>query len=370
MQKIKTVSSFFETVILQFNNISEALLYHLNLYCSSTCIFCYIWLYIVLSFECISFQDSGQRYSTASLDIVTADAFSVILDFLYSGRLALNRSNVIEVMSAASYLQMTDLVNFCKEYIRSSLEICNKEKERNAEKENQTEDGGMGPADSGTPAATISSGAGVAEPHSQVSEADRGTGLGPESVTSGRTPLSIVVNTPPGSSREMDSSYPSREEFASGSNGQKGHIDQTNLSSSSSSALTPELVNPKIEYDPDEELMESPDTKVMESYPGPSLHNSHHSRLLPPSLSQCNERSSLGYSPSFNARLMDVLARAEGPTPLGDRVGQRFTQGLGSSTGGSRMDESLGFVGSSIMEIQSDWLGEDTGKLQNKSKDI
>uniref|UniRef100_A0A3Q0R371 Zinc finger and BTB domain containing 8B n=1 Tax=Amphilophus citrinellus TaxID=61819 RepID=A0A3Q0R371_AMPCI len=297
-------------------------------------------------------QDSGQRYSTASLDIVTADAFSIILDFLYSGRLALNRSNVIEVMSAASYLQMTDLVNFCKEYIRSSLEICSKEKERNAEKENQTVDGGMGPADSGTPAATISSGAGVAEPHSQVSEADRGSGLGPESVTSGRTPLSIVVNTPPGSSRDMDRSE-----------GQKGHIDQTNLSSSSSSALTPELVNPKIEYDPDEELMESPDTKVMESYPGPALHNTHHSRLLPPSPSQCNERSSLGYSPSFNARLMDVLARGEGPTPLGDRVGQRFTQGLSSSTGGSRMDEGLGFVGSSIMEIQSDWLGEDAVKL-------
>uniref|UniRef100_A0A3Q0R679 Zinc finger and BTB domain containing 8B n=1 Tax=Amphilophus citrinellus TaxID=61819 RepID=A0A3Q0R679_AMPCI len=231
-------------------NVLGALLHFLNFYFSGICIFCYIWLKM----------DSGQRYSTASLDIVTADAFSIILDFLYSGRLALNRSNVIEVMSAASYLQMTDLVNFCKEYIRSSLEICSKEKERNAEKENQTE-------------------------------------------------------------------------FASGSEGQKGHIDQTNLSSSSSSALTPELVNPKIEYDPDEELMESPDTKVMESYPGPALHNTHHSRLLPPSPSQCNERSSLGYSPSFNARLMDVLARGEGPTPLGDRVGQRFTQGLSSSTG-------------------------------------
>ncbi|XP_026012318.1 zinc finger and BTB domain-containing protein 8B [Astatotilapia calliptera] len=307
-------------------------------------------------------QDSGQRYSTASLDIVTADAFSVILDFLYSGRLALNRSNVIEVMSAASYLQMTDLVNFCKEYIRSSLEICSKEKERNTEKENQTEDGGMGPADSGTPSATISSGAGVAEPHSQVSEADRGSGLGQESVTSGRTPLSIVVTTTPGATRDMDTSYPSREEFAPGSEGQKGHMDQTNLSSSSSSALTPELVNPKIEYDPDEELMESPDTKVITSYPEPPLHNTHHSRLLPPSPSPSNERSPLGYSSSFNARqLMEALARGEGPNSLGDRVGQRFTQGLGSSTGGSRLDEGLGFVGSSIMEIQSDWLGEDTG---------
>ncbi|XP_028255156.1 zinc finger and BTB domain-containing protein 8B isoform X2 [Parambassis ranga] len=305
-------------------------------------------------------QDNGQRYSTASLDIVTADAFSIILDFLYSGRLALHRNNVIEVMSAASYLQMTDLVNFCKRYIRSSLEICSKDKEENTEKQNQTEDGA---ADSGTPAVPISSGAGAAEPHSQVREADRGQSSVPGSVTSAKTSLSISVTTPPGPSRDMDSTYPSREEYASGTEGQKGHMDQTNLSSSSSSALTPELVNPKIEYDPDEELMEPSDTKDLASYPGPSLHTAHHGRLLPPSPSPTNERTSLGYSPSFNNRqLMDMLSKGEASNSLVDRVGQRFTQGLGgSNTGGSRMDEGLGFVGSSIMEIQSDWLGEDTG---------
>ncbi|NXQ28760.1 ZBT8B protein, partial [Alaudala cheleensis] len=70
-------------------------------------------------------QDSG-RHSTASLDIVTSEAFSIILDFLYSGKLDLCGDNVIEVMSAASYLQMTDVVNFCKTYIRSSLDICRK----------------------------------------------------------------------------------------------------------------------------------------------------------------------------------------------------------------------------------------------------
>ncbi|XP_008330281.1 zinc finger and BTB domain-containing protein 8B [Cynoglossus semilaevis] len=300
-------------------------------------------------------QDSGQRYSTASLDIVTADAFSIILDFLYSGRLALNRSNVIEVMSAASYLQMTDLVNFCKEYIRSSLEICNKDKERNGEKKEQTQNGGMCPADSGTAAAAVTSGEETTEPHSEVAEAERGAGLGTESVTSPRTPLSIPVNTSPGTSRDMDSDYHSREEFTAGSETQKGHMDQTNLSSSSSSALTPELVNPKIEYDHDEELMASPDTKELSTFhPGTALHNPHHNRLLP------SMHPSLGYSSSFNARqVMELLARGEGP--LGERAGQRFSQGLGNSTGGVRMDESLAFVGSSIMEIQTDWLGEDAG---------
>ncbi|XP_056288383.1 zinc finger and BTB domain-containing protein 8B [Pseudoliparis swirei] len=292
-------------------------------------------------------QDSGQRSSTASLDIVTADAFSIILDFLYSGRLALNRSNVIEVMSAGSYLQMTDLVNFCKGYIRSSLEICNKEKERKMET-----DGGTGPADSGTRAATVACGAAAVEPHSQAAGAEGGSRLSPKA----RTPSAVPVATTLSSNRDVDSDYHSREEFISGSEGQKGHMDQTNLSSSSSSALTPELVNPKIEYDPDEELTESPDTKDLASYPGTSLRNPHPGRLLPPSPS--NERSPLGYSPSFNARqLMDILSRSEGPSP----PGQRFNQGQGSSTGEGRMDDGLGFVGSSIMEIQSDWLGEETG---------
>lgn len=292
-------------------------------------------------------QDSGQRHSTASLDIVTADAFSIILDFLYSGRLDLNRNNVIEVMSAASYLQMTDLVNFCKGYISSSLEICTKDKERNAGRENQPKDGEVGPADSGSPAVANSSGTVASESQSQVAEADRGPG---RSETSVRTPLSFSANSPPGTSREVDSNFHSREDFSTVTDGQKGHIDQINLSSSSSSALTPELVNPKIEYD--EELNESPGTKIIASYTGPPVFN--HNRLLPPSPS--NEHSS--YSPPFNARqLLEMLSRAEGPGPIVKREGQ----GLDGSTGGSRMDEGLGFVGSTMMETQNDWLGEDTG---------
>lgn len=265
-------------------------------------------------------------------------------------------------MSAASYLQMTDLVNLCKDYIHSSLEICSKEKEMTTAKETRVQEGAMGPADSGTPAVTVPSDAGDAETLSQTAEGDRGSGLASESMTSTRTPLTVTVTSPPGSSRDADSAYSSREGFASGIEGQKRHLDQQNLSSSSSSALTPELVNPKIEYDPDEGLMESPDNKLLTPYQGPSPHNTHHGRLLPSSPSHSNERSLAGYSSSFNARqLMEMLSRAEGPAALGDRATQRFTQALGSGAAGSRMEETLGFVGSSIMEIQTDWLGEDTG---------
>lgn len=314
----------------------------------------------MLTYFSVIFQDSGQRCSTASLDIVTADAFSIILDYLYSGRLALNRTNVIEVMSAASYLQMTDLVNFCKEYIRSSLEICNKEKERKRVKDNQAQDRTVGP-DSGTADTNISNGAEAGEPHSQVAEAERGSRLLLESETSGRTPLPVPVTTTPGKSRNTDSDYHSKKEFDSGGGGQERQVDQTNHASSSP-ALTPELVNPKIEYDPDDELIQSPDNKDLALYPAPALSNSIHSRLLPSSPSPTNERSPLGYSPSFNSarQLMEIVSRSEGPSLLMDRLGHRFNHNLINSTGG-RMDESVGLVGSSMLEIQSDWLGEDTG---------
>lgn len=292
---------------------------------------------------------------------MTADAFSIILDFLYSGRLALSRDNVIEVMSAASYLQMTDLVSFCKGYIRSSLEICNREKEK--EKDSTEKGGGEGPADSGTPALPPSGTSGVGESHSQVTEADRGPSLGRDLMASASIPSSVPLATPPGPSRDTESDCSSRGDFPSVSGGQNGHIDQTNPSSSSSSGLTLDLVNPKIEYDPDEELEGSPDTKDLALYPGPPLQHPHHSRLLPPSPSRSNERAFLGYG-SFNARqFMEVLARGGGSSPLRDRgeQSQLFPHGLGPGAGGGRVDEGLGLGGSSIMEIQTDWFGEETG---------
>lgn len=263
-------------------------------------------------------------------------------------------------MSAASYLQMTDLVNFCKEYIRSSLEICNKEKENISKKDNQAQDRGAGP-DSGTAAASVSGGPEAAEPHSQVAEAETGSGLHLDSQTSDRTASPVPVTTTPCKGRNIDSDYRPKKEFDSGGAGQECQLDQTNHASSSS-ALTPELVNPKIEYDPDEELIQSPDTKDVALYPAPALNNSIHNRLLPSSPIPSYERSPLGYSSSFNnaRQLMEMVSRSEGPNLLMDRLGHRFNHSFINSAGG-RMDESVGFVGSSMLEIQSDWLGEDTG---------
>ncbi|XP_064180037.1 zinc finger and BTB domain-containing protein 8A [Anguilla rostrata] len=67
------------------------------------------------------------RPASASFDVFSPDVFAVILDFVYSGRLGLTSDNVIEVMSAASYLQMNDVISFCKGFIKSSLDISAKE---------------------------------------------------------------------------------------------------------------------------------------------------------------------------------------------------------------------------------------------------
>nr|XP_014426211.2 zinc finger and BTB domain-containing protein 8A-like [Pelodiscus sinensis] len=67
--------------------------------------------------------------TTATFEVFSPATFTVILDFVYSGKLSLTGQNVIEVMSAASYLQMTDFLSMCKTFIKSSLEINEKEEE-------------------------------------------------------------------------------------------------------------------------------------------------------------------------------------------------------------------------------------------------
>lgn len=68
--------------------------------------------------------------TTATFQAFSPDTFTVILDFVYSGKLSLSGQNVIEVMSAASFLQMTDVISVCKTFIKSSLDISEKEKDR------------------------------------------------------------------------------------------------------------------------------------------------------------------------------------------------------------------------------------------------
>ncbi|CAH2302993.1 zinc finger and BTB domain-containing 46 isoform X2 [Pelobates cultripes] len=68
-------------------------------------------------------QKSSDQTTVTQLDIVTAQGFKAIIDFMYSAHLALTSKNVIEVMSAASYLQMTDIVQACHSFIKAALEI-------------------------------------------------------------------------------------------------------------------------------------------------------------------------------------------------------------------------------------------------------
>ncbi|KFV75072.1 Zinc finger and BTB domain-containing protein 8A [Dryobates pubescens] len=67
--------------------------------------------------------------TVVTFEVFSPETFMVILDFVYSGVLSLTGQNVIEVISAASYLQMTDILHVCKTFIKSSLDINEKEKD-------------------------------------------------------------------------------------------------------------------------------------------------------------------------------------------------------------------------------------------------
>ncbi|XP_053289861.1 zinc finger and BTB domain-containing protein 8A [Pleuronectes platessa] len=66
---------------------------------------------------------------SATFDVFSPETFTVILDFIYSGQLDLSSHNVIEVMSAASYLQMNKVISYCKNFIKSSLDISMKDED-------------------------------------------------------------------------------------------------------------------------------------------------------------------------------------------------------------------------------------------------
>ncbi|KAJ3613494.1 hypothetical protein NHX12_019743 [Muraenolepis orangiensis] len=74
-------------------------------------------------------RDRHPGLSDATFDAFSPDTFALILDFIYSGQLSLSRHNAIEVMSAASYLQMNGVIGYCKTFIKSLLEITVKEGE-------------------------------------------------------------------------------------------------------------------------------------------------------------------------------------------------------------------------------------------------
>lgn len=57
------------------------------------------------------------------LDIVIVQGFKVIIDFMYFVYLVFISRNVIEVMFVVSFLQMTDIVQVCYDFIKAALDI-------------------------------------------------------------------------------------------------------------------------------------------------------------------------------------------------------------------------------------------------------
>lgn len=72
---------------------------------------------------CLTKNETQDQTTVTHLDVAAVQGFSVILDFLYSGNLLLTSQNAIEVMSVASYLQMTEVVQSCRAFIKDALNI-------------------------------------------------------------------------------------------------------------------------------------------------------------------------------------------------------------------------------------------------------
>lgn len=261
-------------------------------------------------------QDSG-RHSTASLDIVTSEAFSIILDFLYSGKLDLCGENVIEVMSAASYLQMTDVVNFCKTYIRSSLDICRKIEREAA----------FYQADSRSPTSSARQG---------PSCGAKAQGSASASSLQDKEGVPDCPQGPPPCG-DCSSFHPHLDLLARDPAGRESPDD--------TGSLAPKAIEPKVEFDVDEvEVGER-----LQQYPTPLTIEQMEEGL------HRGQAMDLACSSYHMKQVLEALLR-NSASQRKDEVVHPFVRGFEGRS------EDAGLPMSSMMDIHSDWYGEDTGK--------
>ncbi|XP_004372049.1 zinc finger and BTB domain-containing protein 8B [Trichechus manatus latirostris] len=272
-------------------------------------------------------QDSG-RHSTASLDIVTSDAFSTILDFLYSGKLDLCGENVIEVMSAASYLQMNDVVNFCKTYIRSSLDIC-----RKMEKE------------AAVAAAMAAAAAAAAAAAHQV---DSG------SPSSGREVTFYGTKSLVSSPAEGEDNVDCPRESPCGDCGGCHPLElvakdnQGGGSTDSNLPILSKRIEPKVEFDADEVEVEV--GEQLQQYATP-LSLAQMEEGLP-----SGQAVDLAYSNYHVKQFLEALLR-NSAVQSKDDADHHFSPTL------EARPDCVGVAMSSMMDVQTDWYGEDSGDV-------
>ncbi|CAH1265221.1 MYNN [Branchiostoma lanceolatum] len=66
-------------------------------------------------------------HKTVNLPNVTPEGFEQVLDFVYTASLRLSAANVLDVLSAASYVHMHEVVRICTDFIKTRFEMKPKE---------------------------------------------------------------------------------------------------------------------------------------------------------------------------------------------------------------------------------------------------
>ncbi|XP_078676789.1 uncharacterized protein LOC144913756 isoform X2 [Branchiostoma floridae x Branchiostoma belcheri] len=69
----------------------------------------------------------GSHLRTVNLPNVTPEGFEQVLDFVYTASLRLSAANVLDVLSAASYVHMHEVVRICTDFVKTKFEMRPKE---------------------------------------------------------------------------------------------------------------------------------------------------------------------------------------------------------------------------------------------------
>jgi len=73
----------------------------------------------------LMFPSSSDRMTNVHLDGISVSGFKVVLEFIYTGILSFDIDSITDVITAATYLEMPDVVRICEEFVNGGRAVDN-----------------------------------------------------------------------------------------------------------------------------------------------------------------------------------------------------------------------------------------------------